>query len=355
MPIRLKCNFQGSSKVVSADPQKPLPVLLGAIQSAFNDKDLDYLINTGSVVLQHDYPKKNVDVILNIETTLEQLGFRSGEQVWLSDINKSASNPVAASSTSNSKPRPTETKKRSGIHTMDSISKKQKSEATSGSSKTYYEKIGNGYCVMRRMSDDNSCMFHAISYVLFGDADHVISLRSIVAEVLLENPTKYTKAYLGRPPKEYIEWITTTDAWGGAIELEIFANHFSIAIDSVDVKTGRVDSFIPTNTGDKEANFVVLYYSGVHYDALVYTEKDPVSPSEGHDSHIGVFRRGSALGNEVSRNAKKIGGQLNKDGYVTDMTNISVVCEQCGTTIVGESALLTHMKATGHSDFKEKK
>lgn len=63
-----------------------------------------------------------------------------------------------------------------------------------------------------------------------------------------------------RSPADYIATILKPSSWGGAIELSIFAKHFSTEIWSIDVQTGRVDRFGQDAGYD---TFVLLIYSGI--------------------------------------------------------------------------------------------
>jgi hypothetical protein len=87
------------------------------------------------------------------------------------------------------------------------------------------------------MPDDNSCLFRAFSYaVLPTDDKVVVELRSIIAQAIRSNPELYTKVVLEQEPENYCQWIQTQDAWGGAIELGILAQHFEVEICSIDVQ-----------------------------------------------------------------------------------------------------------------------
>jgi len=91
--------------------------------------------------------------------------------------------------------------------------------------------------VLRVMPDDNSCLFRAFSYaVLPTDDKVVVELRSIIAQAIRSNPELYTKVVLEQEPENYCAWIQTQDAWGGAIELGILAQHFEVEICSIDVQ-----------------------------------------------------------------------------------------------------------------------
>jgi ubiquitin thioesterase OTU1 len=88
------------------------------------------------------------------------------------------------------------------------------------------------------------------------------------------------------PPAKYIDTITKPNAWGGAIELAIFAAHYNTEIASVDVETGRVDHFTPPSLepGIYPAPMrCVVIYSGIHYDAASLS---PIvdAPAEWHQT-----------------------------------------------------------------------
>jgi len=95
----------------------------------------------------------------------------------------------------------------------------------------------DNYLVLRVMPDDNSCLFRAFAYaVLPTDDKVVVELRSIIASAIRSNPEVYTKVVLEQEPENYCAWIQTQDAWGGAIELGILAQHFEVEICSIDVQ-----------------------------------------------------------------------------------------------------------------------
>lgn len=87
------------------------------------------------------------------------------------------------------------------------------------------------------MPDDNSCLFRAFgTAVVPGDDMTMPELRSLVASAIQSQPETYTQVVLEQPPDDYCRWIQTPDAWGGAVEMGILAQHFDIEICSIDVK-----------------------------------------------------------------------------------------------------------------------
>lgn len=59
---------------------------------------------------------------------------------------------------------------------------------------------------IKEIPDDNSCLFHAISYVTLKQP--VALLREIVAKAVLSDPIKYSDAVLGRSAESYASTIT---------------------------------------------------------------------------------------------------------------------------------------------------
>lgn len=82
------------------------------------------------------------------------------------------------------------------------------------------------------------------------------SLRSVVAEAILHNPSIWNEAVLGKDPVEYASWIQDPKKWGGAIELSILSQEFGIEIAAFDIQTKRVDMY-GQNEAYKERVFVV--------------------------------------------------------------------------------------------------
>ncbi|KAG0300543.1 hypothetical protein BGZ98_009092 [Dissophora globulifera] len=110
-----------------------------------------------------------------------------------------------------------------------------------------------GLLVVREVEDDNSCLFNAIAYTLDPTMkNNVRGLRQIVAQAIEANSDVYPDVVLGRPRKEYCDWIMRENSWGGAIELAIFSDYY---------KTGE----------GQYGQRVLVMYSGIHYDAIALT------------------------------------------------------------------------------------
>lgn len=72
-------------------------------------------------------------------------------------------------------------------------------------------------------------------------------LRQQVAEYILNHPQEYNSVILGEDPVRYTTRMKQMDTWGGAIELSILSDIYSIEISSIDVKASPPPS-PPQNT-----------------------------------------------------------------------------------------------------------
>lgn len=203
--------------------------------------------------------------------------------------------------------------------------------------------------VLRVMPDDNSCMFRAFGSAFFGVMDNMTELRSLIAQTIQAQPRKYTAAVLDKQPDDYCRWIQTEDAWGGAIEHDIFSRHFEIEICSIDVQTLRIDRF---NEG--MPNRCILVYSGIHYDVIGLSPADPpydhaYAPIE-FDTKIFDVKDDVIL-----ERARELCQILQSRHYFTDTANFTLRCNICGKTMSGEMEAAEHASKTDHWDFEEAK
>lgn len=50
-------------------------------------------------------------------------------------------------------------------------------------------------------------------------------------------PDVYTEAVLGKPPKQYSEWILDPTQWGGELELFILSQYYGAEIVAIEIKS----------------------------------------------------------------------------------------------------------------------
>ncbi|KAK3689970.1 hypothetical protein B0T22DRAFT_183049 [Podospora appendiculata] len=199
-----------------------------------------------------------------------------------------------------------------------------------------------GFIILRVMPDDNSCMFTAFGGAIGLENPSQI-LRQQVAEYILEHPDKYNKAILGDEPTTYTARMKRMDTWGGAIELSILSDIYSIEISSIDVKSLRVDRF-----GEGKDNRVIILYSGIHYDRIAFC-MDLSYPVE-----VDVTKW-QTDDDEVLVKARQLAQQLQKVHYYTDTTDFVIKCEICNWIGQGTRDASKHERETKHSQFGEMK
>ncbi|KAF9921105.1 ubiquitin-specific protease otu1, partial [Linnemannia zychae] len=197
----------------------------------------------------------------------------------------------------------------------------------------------HGLLVLREVEDDNSCLFNAIAYTLDPSMkNNIQGLRQIVANAIESNPEVYSEAVLGRPRKDYCEWIKKENSWGGAIELAIFSDYYKIEIDSIDVSTNRVDRF---GEGQYSQRALVMY-SGIHYDAVALTPGLDI-PEECDQTQFETSLE------DIVTAGIQLAAKLKQAHKYTDLATFTLRCSICQVGLKGEKDAQQHAQATMHT------
>ncbi|KAJ3160170.1 hypothetical protein HDU86_001006 [Geranomyces michiganensis] len=204
--------------------------------------------------------------------------------------------------------------------------------------------VAGGTLLVRQMPDDNSCLFRSIAYVLDREAGSPTKLRKIVADAIRAAPETYSEAMLGRKPQTYCEWIMKDGSWGGGIELAIFAEHYGVEIDSIDVSSLRVDRF---GEGGNHSSRVFIFYTGIHYDAVALAPT-PSAPAAFDQTTFDVHADG-----DVVHAAQQLAQAWNRARKFTDLARFALRCGDCGQGLTGQKEAQAHAMSTGHSKFTE--
>eukprot|EP01006_Ploeotia_vitrea_P024536 TRINITY_DN57358_c0_g1_i1.p1 TRINITY_DN57358_c0_g1~~TRINITY_DN57358_c0_g1_i1.p1 ORF type:complete len:341 (+),score=29.70 TRINITY_DN57358_c0_g1_i1:29-1051(+) len=204
-------------------------------------------------------------------------------------------------------------------------------------------------CMMRCVVPaDNSCLFNSLALVCEGDrsrsgAQHI---RQAVADYILAHGDIYTKPVLDdKEPKEYCEWITSKQHWGGAIELAVLSHVFQTEIAAVDIKTTRVDVY----GQDQEEEYhrrVYLLYDGIHYDGIGFRFCEGID----EDGYLTLFSPADPLPMQKSQ---QMAAELKKAHAFTDVGSFTLKCLICGKGLAGETEAVKHGRETGHTNFSE--
>lgn len=192
------------------------------------------------------------------------------------------------------------------------------------------------------MPDDNSCLFNSIALVFEQDIGKAPLIRQsrffrlhasaytlthhyvVVVDAIRKDPINWDDAILGRPREEYISTILKPSSWGGAIELAILAKHYSTEIASVDVETGRIDRFAPSQSVPATSR-CILIYSGIHYDCATLAPMVD-APPEFHQTVFPV--EGDDDKSDPSlRAAKTLAGKLREKRAYTNTATFDLKCE----------------------------
>jgi len=182
------------------------------------------------------------------------------------------------------------------------------------------------------MPDDNSCLFHAIAFLL-SPLSSTHELRSAVVQTVRADPERWNAATLGKPVDEYVAFISDSRRWGGQVELAIFAERFSAEISVTDIQSGRADVY---GQGAGFSQRVYMLFSGIHFDAVSFqgVRSIPVAQVDTPDTLV------HGLANE-----QRVKGRF------TDQATMVLRCTVCGHIMRGDLEARQHAGSSGHKDF----
>jgi len=210
----------------------------------------------------------------------------------------------------------------------------------------------DGTVAVRKVIDaDNSCLFNAIGYVFFRSLAKAKELRKVVHDAVLSDPDTFSEAALGKPPKEYAEWVLQPNSWGGQVELFVLSTHLQKQIAAYDVQTGRVDVYGEDRFPRSERGHLI--YDGLHYDALVFAYPDLEDVSDTHVTVVDCSLEPISKINGFDRKARALAKKDQERRLFIDVANFSLRCLVCQTGLVGENEAREHAKNTGHTNFGE--
>jgi ubiquitin thioesterase OTU1 len=182
------------------------------------------------------------------------------------------------------------------------------------------------------MPDDNSCLFHGLVHLL-DPSKAPCALRQLVATEVRANPAMWDEATLGKPPKEYVDFILNPIRWGGQVELAILSSAFKAELAVIEVQSGRMDIY---GEGSGYPRRVYLLHSGIHFDAISFGSMREVT--------TGMF-------SDADNAARQLAAQQRSAGNYVDQDTMRLRCKICGYIAVGDYQARAHAGGTGHKEF----
>mmetsp|Transcript_19901 Transcript_19901/g.33830 ORF Transcript_19901/g.33830 Transcript_19901/m.33830 type:complete len:393 (-) Transcript_19901:130-1308(-) len=248
--------------------------------------------------------------------------------------------------------------------------------------------------VRRVINADNSCLFNAIGYLMFGGEHGFGSFnpmiyRTAVAEAIRNDPVTFNEDMLEKSPEEYIKWILNPDKWGGEIELSILSKHLLVEIAAVDIATGVVLVYRPDNvqkytcvpqdnpstvftttplgcdhnnnnpqntnvappsSASRGVERVYVVYDGAHYDAVVQQQRGGTG-SKPTTANVQEVTRFPADDENIFQAVKSLAASLRAKKQYISLGSDSLQCKICFAIFVGQKEAVSHAKATGHQNF----
>lgn len=306
--MRFKVNVSGKGdKIVSLEGNDKL---VGELLQEIAEKFGIVIEDIG--MIRFGYPSQKVeindDVIIKL---IEDIGLNSGEKIGV----------VLKSNGSVSKP--------SATPKVSSLRNNQSSFYTDAGSKMIVQQ--------HQVPDDNSCLFHAISYCMYKDISLSSGLRELVAKEILSNGSTYNEAILGKKPQDYVNWIQKNDSWGGGIEIAVLSEAICVAIYVLDMDAIKFEKF----NEDKYNEFIIILFNGVHYDSIELENGKTAFN----------MKTDKELSEKVLEHSLEIAKKLKESGHAFNTHKANIICNVCQKTFVGERDVARHAESTGHTDF----
>jgi len=192
-----------------------------------------------------------------------------------------------------------------------------------------------GSAARHRIPDDNSCLFHAVIFLL-NRSESPQTLRNLIASTVRNDSIQWNEAMLGRSRDDYIRFITDPTKWGGQVELSILSTVTQVELAAVDIQSGRMDIYGQCSGYSQR---VYLLFSGIHFDAVTF------GPST---------RAVSAGDTGAESSVRALAASLRAAGAYTDQQTMQLVCQTCGWEMSGDYEARLHAGSSGHTDFKMK-
>jgi len=190
---------------------------------------------------------------------------------------------------------------------------------------------------LRKMPDDNSCLFHALCHLL-DPTKTAAELREIVAVAVKSDAIRWNIGTLGKDPWEYVLFITDPKRWGGEVELAILSEHYRCELAVTEVQSGRMDVY---GQHKRYPNRVYLLFSGIHFDAVELVEHNgttncQVCPNKTQSADVAV----AALATN-----------LRAQGAFSDRDTLRLRCKVCNQVVCGDYEARLHSGTYNHTEF----
>jgi ubiquitin thioesterase OTU1 len=170
-------------------------------------------------------------------------------------------------------------------------------------------------------------------------------IRRIVADTIRSKQQLYNHVYLNQDPGSYSQWITDDNAWGGAIEIALLADHFKVQVCCWDVQSTRFDLYeVPGST-----QRVYFIYDGIHYDPLA------MGSAAGDDESADLTMFDCDNASRAFLSSEAMCRQMNAQQQFTDTSKFALRCLVCGAGLTGEDDAMKHAQNTTphHTNFSE--
>ena len=233
------------------------------------------------------------------------------------------------------------------IESKNSDNKTDTNNNNNNTSNNISSSKNDGTILLKKIDDDNSCLFNAISFCcdnMETGSDKVEELREIISGIVLSSPDIYNEGILGKKPDLYCEYIMGKNTWGGDIEISILSKYYNIQINVFDITNSNPNIINYNNDNNDINDCIYLIYAGIHYDSI-YMKNSDNSIQTKFNKHD----------NKVFAMVYSLAMDLHDKGKFTNVYKFTLKCGICNAKLVGQNDAQKHAQLTGHTQFAEYK
>lgn len=314
--MRVKISIPGKKDEILKLPEGcDVETFKGLVVSLFEEEILPKGFRFG-------FPPQTLLFEGNEQRSLDDLGVSNGERIIINLEVASGNTADGASTTSKNEQKNKPSSDRNNVGEHASLDNRRRIQ-------------------IHEVPDDNSCLFHAIGYAVYKDISFSSDLRKAVSTAIRQDPITYSDAILGKPNKEYSEWILKQNSWGGGIEIAILSKHLNYAIYVLDIDACKFEKF----NDDVFSKYIIIAYNGIHYDTVEVVEDN---------IHSTVFDLVGEKKTAFLKKMEEIAANMKKAGRTFNTARDTILCNVCGETLVGEREVGRHAEKMRHFDFRQK-
>eukprot|EP00455_Lapot_gusevi_P048131 TRINITY_DN6603_c0_g4_i2.p1 TRINITY_DN6603_c0_g4~~TRINITY_DN6603_c0_g4_i2.p1 ORF type:complete len:211 (+),score=28.46 TRINITY_DN6603_c0_g4_i2:57-689(+) len=204
---------------------------------------------------------------------------------------------------------------------------------------------------LRRVPNDNDCLFSSILYLLNNQNYTTQQLRQLCADVILRDREIFTTDTLEMSHEDYAARILNPFEWGSEIETCILCDHFQCEFGIFNISTDAC-SLVVFGSSPSSTHRGYLLYTGSHYDALVVLSSDP-NEEEGVENKMFNREENERVEQMLRDFVREARVELVAKQSQQQEARGRLRCAECQVYLADQEAAQVHYLETEHLDFEE--